>query len=85
MFRFIKRGYQFSSAAETEQRGVAYPLAIPPFYHFNFASTGGHISVASVIAPRPAFQAPRFRVQANDKSIVFHHFSGGILSALRGF
>jgi len=33
----------------------------------------------------PAFQAPRLRVQANYKTIVFHHSTGGISSALGGF
>ncbi|MFZ4834547.1 hypothetical protein [Rouxiella sp. Mn2063] len=33
----------------------------------------------------PAFQAPRLRVQANDKTVVFHHCTGGILSALGSF
>ncbi|WP_422794232.1 hypothetical protein [Rouxiella sp. Mn2063] len=41
--------------------------------------------MASVIAQMPAFQASRLRIQANDKAVVFHHSSGGILSALSGF
>jgi len=55
-----------------------------PFSHINLVSIGGHVSAASVIAPMPALRASRLRVQANDKSIVFHHCTGGIFSALGG-
>jgi len=61
-------------------------VAMSQLFFGSFADSN-HFNVegATVIAPMPALRAPRLRVQANDKTVVFHHCNGGIFSAPGGF